>query len=306
MDPLNGSRDDIYGFTHALMYVTDFNIRPRPLPRERAAILAEAEVALARRPDEQDYDLAGEVLLAWPLSGRSWSAAASFGFRLLARVEDEAGFLPAPSTRLERLNSLQGSERSAYLLATAYHTVYVTGLLSAVALQPGRTPPAGIPGNVKSGSARHILQFLKPDDRSAHWRDEFDRLTGGERDALAGLLLKIALRRRTLQRGFGAIHQLLEMAYAVGLADTPAASQAAELLERLSAVSRWPAPRAVSSPRSPRMFRELGRSLLGRLHKLAHRFGYHDEQFGPRLGSALNQPSCSVTQSGGAGLPESR
>jgi hypothetical protein len=73
------------------------------------------------------------------------------------------------------------------------------------------------------------LQFLKPDDRSAHWWDEFDRLTGGERDALAGLLLNIALRRRTVQRDFGAIHQLLEMAYALGLADTPAASQAAEL-----------------------------------------------------------------------------
>jgi len=80
MDLLNGSRDDVYAFTHALMYVTDFNIRPRRLPRRRAAILAEAEAALARCLDEQDYDLGGEVLLAWPLTGRSWSPGS--GLRL--------------------------------------------------------------------------------------------------------------------------------------------------------------------------------------------------------------------------------
>ena len=48
MDLLNGSRDDVYAFTHALMYVTDFNINPRRLPRRRAEIRAEAEAALAR------------------------------------------------------------------------------------------------------------------------------------------------------------------------------------------------------------------------------------------------------------------
>jgi hypothetical protein len=246
-DLLNGSRDDIYAFTHALIYVTDFNIHPRPLPRERAAILAEAEVALARCLDEQDYDLAAEVLLAWPLTGRSWSAAALFGFRILAHIEDEAGFLPAPSTRLERLNSLEGSERSAYLLATAYHTVYVMGLLCAAALQPGRTPPTGIStNNVTSGSTTEILRFLEPGDRSAHWWGEFDRLAAPERDAIAGLLLNIALRRKAVQRDFGGMRKLLEVAYSVGLADGPAPSQAAELLERLATVPRWSVPRCAS------------------------------------------------------------
>ncbi|HXJ95186.1 MAG TPA: hypothetical protein VMT20_20280 [Terriglobia bacterium] len=246
MDLLNGSRDDIYAFTHALIYATDFNLYPHRLPREKAVILAEAEVALARCLDEQDYDLAAEVLLAWPLTGKSWSAAAAFGFQVLARVEDEAGFLPAPSTRLERLNSLQGSERRAYLLATAYHTVYVMGLLCAAALQPGRTPPLEISTRgVRNGSASAILQFLELDDRKAHWRVDFDRLKDRERDAIAGLLLNIALRRKAVQRDFGALHKLLEIAYVLGLAGTPAASQAAELLERVASVSRWSAPRSV-------------------------------------------------------------
>jgi len=235
IDLLNGSREDIYAFTHALMYVTDFNLRPRRLLRPRGTILAEAEATLGRCLEEQDYDLGAEVLLAWPLTGGSWSAAATFGLRVLASVEDEAGFLPAPSTRLQRLNTLQGSARSEYLLATAYHTVYVMGLLCSAALQPGRTPPSEIPtGRAAKGGADLIVQFLEPDDRSAHWWDQFNRLQGLERDALAGLLLSIALRRKTVQRDFGALRTLLEAAYAAGLADTPAASQAAELLGRLA------------------------------------------------------------------------
>ena len=80
MDLLGGSRQDVYAFTHSLIFVTDFNIRPWRLPRQRNMILADAEAALARCLDDQDYDLAGEVLLAWPLTGRSWGASAAFGF----------------------------------------------------------------------------------------------------------------------------------------------------------------------------------------------------------------------------------
>jgi hypothetical protein len=258
MDLLNGHRDDIYAFTHALMYVTDWNLNPRALPRPREAILADAEAALARCLDEQDYDLAAEVLLAWPLTGQSWSAAAAFGFRVLARVEDEAGFLPAPSTRLQRLNSLQGAERRDYLLATAYHTVYVMGLLCAAALQQGRTPPSAIPtGTPRPGSAAAIVPFLnhqaqsesadgrascEPSLRQSHWWDEFQRLDTLESDALAGLLLNVALRRKAVQRDFGALRDLLEAAYTARVADSPAASQAAELLERVAMLAR-PSPR---------------------------------------------------------------
>jgi hypothetical protein len=235
MDVLNGSREDIYAFTHGLMYVRDFNVRPRRLPRGRSVILAEAEAALARCLDEQDYDLGGEVLLAWPLTGRSWNAAAAFGFRVLAAVEDKAGFLPAPNTRLKRLNELQGDDRTNYLLATAYHTAYVMGLLCAVALQQGRTPPAQIPtSGAIAGGASQVLTFLDACDRRAHWRDELQHLSDAERDALAGLLLTIALRQNISRREFGTVRKLLEVGYAMGLADSPASGQAAEMLGRLS------------------------------------------------------------------------
>ncbi|HZR28673.1 MAG TPA: hypothetical protein VFA71_07820 [Terriglobales bacterium] len=235
MDLLNCSREDIYALTHALMYVRDFNIAPRRLPRRRAEIMAEAEALLARCLDEQDYDTGGEVLLAWPLTGRSWNAASVFGFRVLTQVEDQAGFLPASSTRLARLEKLKGSHRTHYLLATAYHTIYVMGLLCATALQPGRTPPSRIPiGTVVPGSAKMLLRFLDTDPRSAHWRDELEKLTEPERDAIAGLLLNIAFRRKVSRGEFGVLRELLDAAHALGLSGTPAASQTAEMLERLA------------------------------------------------------------------------
>jgi len=235
LDTLSGTREDFYGFTHALMYVTDFSLVPQCLPRPRRTILADAEAALAFCLDEQDYDLGGEVLLSWPLTGGTWSSAATFGFHILTQVEDKAGFLPSPGTRLDRLNSLQGDEQTDYLLATAYHTAYVMGLLCAAALRKGRTPPARIPlRRCSPGAAKAILKFLDGDEMRPHWREAIEGLNDGETDAIAGLLMNIGLRRKVKQRDFAGLHQLLVASHQYGLTDSPAASQAAEMLGRLS------------------------------------------------------------------------
>jgi hypothetical protein len=235
MDLLSSSREDIYAFTHALMYATGFNFSPRRLPRSRKTILAEAEALLGRCLDEQDYDLGGELLLAWPLTGNSWSAAAAFAFRVLARVEDLAGFLPSFSTRLERLDKLLNEERTNYLLATAYHTIYVMGMLCAAALQPGRTPPKSIPiRGAASGSAVRMLQYLDAEGQIPHWREELNKLTEPETDAIASFLLDLAVRRQIVRRDFGTLRKLLELAYTSNLANTPTSSQAAEMLARLA------------------------------------------------------------------------
>jgi len=235
IDLLNGSKDQIYAFTHAIMYVSDFNLSPRRLPKPKQLICAEAEAALAYCLDEQDYDVAAEVLLTWPLTGKRWSPAAVFGFRVLAQVEDRAGFLPSPGTRLDRLNTLEGDARTDYLLATAYHTAYVMGLLCAAALQKGRTPPRKISTRRRrTNSAKQIAEHLNADEVVKHWREAFDALDDTERDAISSLVLTIALRQQVQKRDFAGLRSLLATAYECGLADNPAASQAAELLERLT------------------------------------------------------------------------
>lgn len=232
IDVLGGGREDLYAFTHALMYFRDFNIRPRRLPRARPVILAEADAALARCLDEDDYDLGGEVLMAWPLTGPSWSSAAAFGFRVLAGAEDDHGYLPAPGTPPAQ----RAAREDNRWLAGAYHTIYVMGLVCAAALHPGRAPPRRLRRHaaVDGGAAAAILRFLDSGQRMPRWRREIDDIPTAERDALAGFFLNIALYRKVRQREFGAVLELLRIGYGSGLADIPAASQCAELLERLA------------------------------------------------------------------------
>jgi Domain of unknown function (DUF6895) len=238
MDFLAGSREDIYAFTHSLMYISDLNIPPWRLPRPRSTILADAESALARCLDDQDYDVAGELLLTWPLTGTSWGASAAFGFRVLAHVEDRAGFLPSAGTQLDRVMTLQGEDRAKYLLATAYHTAYVMGLLCAVTLQPRRAPPKAIKGTKgASGISQVILAKLDEDRQRPHWREEFDELSQSQRDSLATMLVTIGLRRSVVQRDFSRLHEFLQLGHKANLTNTPTASQAAELLARLAQVS---------------------------------------------------------------------
>jgi hypothetical protein len=233
MDLLHGSREDIYAFTHALMYLKDFNLQPLPLPRSKDLILAEAEAALARCLDEQDYDLAGEVLLSWPLTKTAWSPGSRFAFDLLMKVEDRAGFLPAPVTRLERLRNLDGEAKDRYFLATAYHTIYVMGLLCSSALQFGNALPDA-PSSTIRGIGRTILAFLDSESPAPHWREEVERMSEEEVDALAQLLLNVALYRKVKERNYGSAWELLKHADQWGLSSCPYASQTAQLLERLA------------------------------------------------------------------------
>jgi hypothetical protein len=222
------------------MYVSNFDICPWKLPRSKEEILSETEAMLARCLDEQDYDLAGELLLAWPLINTCWSSSSTFAFHVLASVEDKAGFLPSPITRLEILNKLEDKNRKKYLYATAYHTAYVMGLLCSVSLQPNKTPPKHINTNMSvPGSARKILPYLSNSEENIHWQDELNRLTELERDALGGFLFNIALIRNVRRKQYGVAYELLEIGYELKLTDTALARQTAELLERLALLSSF-------------------------------------------------------------------
>ncbi len=235
MDVLMATDDNLYAFTHAVMYVTGYEFDAGSLPRPRPVILAEVEAALAGCLDRQDYDLAGELLLAWPLTGRSWSTGAAFAFRVLAEVEDKVGFLPTPATRVKEMALRQGDERKRYLLATTYHAAYVMGLLCAAALRPGCAP--GLVSSARGeaeGSAQQLLPWLRGNGMVPHWLETFGALTSRERDALAGMMFTVALQRRAAKKDFAGIEHLLRVGCSLGLADSPVASQAAELLGRVS------------------------------------------------------------------------
>jgi len=233
LDPFSSSRDDVYAFTHALMYVTDLgSLKPR-LPRSQGNIVGDAEAALAQSLAEDDYDLGAEVLLAWPMLGARWTPAATFGFRVLTSVEDEAGFLPALSIRLDRYRALVGEARTRYALASAYHTVYVMGLLCAAALGSGWLPAREVPHASRArGAAARILDIIGSANPPPRWRECFGALDPPQQDCLGPLLMAMGLRQAAASRELRTIKALLEVAVEFGVVGGPAPRHGAELLRR--------------------------------------------------------------------------
>ena len=242
LDALSSSADDRYAYTHALMYACDLGSRLPRLPRSRHAIEVDAEAALGACLDEQDFDLAGEVLLTWPLLRRGWPPAATFGFSCLAGIEDATGFLPALSVSTDKLAALAGNERTRYAVAMSYHTAYVMGLVCAISLRPGLEPRVAVPTSRRYRGATEALAVLAKGAMSTaeprQWEVRFKALTEGQREALAPLLLAIHLRRAVSARDLVLVQALLRVAAAHDLLDGPAPRQALELLNRARLMQR--------------------------------------------------------------------
>jgi hypothetical protein len=241
LDVLCSTRDDLYAFTHTLLYVTDLGRRSIRLPRSHALIAIDAEVALARCLDDEDYDVAGELLLTWPFLRRQWSPGAAFAFSVLKRVEDQAGFLPTPATRVDKCESLRGPERSRYLLATAYHTVYVMGLLCSAAL---RHPQPSARVRAKGPCNRALLdglgEILLRDPSRPHWVEDYTRLKHSEQAPLARLVFAAVAWRSAKNRDVSALYRVLENAQRCGMRTDALHRQIARLLQRLTIFSSLP------------------------------------------------------------------
>jgi hypothetical protein len=232
IDILGGLKEDAYALTHLVMYCSDFGFDMKRLPRPRAAVLADARSLLARCLDEEDYDLAAEVLMIWPQLGAPWCASSAFAFRVLMTVEDQVGVLPSVRTKTDRLNELTGEDRTLYAFATAYHTALVMGLLCAVALRGGKIPPTGLPGpTVDRVLIDELMSFIDADQ--GHWQPVFAAMPESERLTLAPLLHDIALTQKFRTHDYDAANQLLGIADRYGLDQSPLLVQASEMLDRL-------------------------------------------------------------------------
>lgn len=234
LDLLWGSRDDAYAYTHTFMYFTDFGRNPRPLPRPRSELVAESTGLLLRSLLVEDFDLAAEVLMTWPLMAAAWTPVATFGFRVLAELEDRTGYLPSGNGIPERFHLLTGAERTKYALAASYHTAYVMGMLCALAVSPEHRPPQDITGPlVPATLIGSLLDMLPVADTP--WQSTFRKLPELEQRALAPMLVHIGLLAKTRNHDLSGTAELLEVAARQGLADTPICAQVAELLQRIAA-----------------------------------------------------------------------
>jgi hypothetical protein len=231
---VTSSRTNLYAFTHALGYLTDFGARRVVLPRLPAAVLADAEAALARSLEIDDYDLAAELLLAWPLLGEQWSPAATFGFKVLAKVDDEVGFLPSLSLDPTKYKSLVGSDRRRYTIREGYHTVYVMGFLCAAMLRPGSAPPEDIEDAANTGVSIKIHGVLGDRTQTPQWERAWSELRTSQQDALASFVASAGLYRAIARYRYADIPPILSLCLGADLPTTPMIVQAGDLLRRLA------------------------------------------------------------------------
>lgn len=232
LDALLARRQDLYAFTHGLMYLTDFGRDPATLSRRAGAIVADADAALARCLDDDDFDLAGEVLLTWPYLQAPRTATADFGLQVLTRVDDDLGFLPSLSLRVDELEGLEPEEETQALLSEAYHTIYVMGLLAAAMLLSSE--PVGEQQQPTPGGARVLLELLPDRTPRPQWQQDFENLSASRQDELTAMLASVALRRALRASDLRRIRDLLTASLEVGVGTAPAVRQSAQLLRRFT------------------------------------------------------------------------
>lgn len=237
LDLLGCSTLDLYLFTHVVLYASDMGQRDAAWPRDTRRLGAEADAALAAALDADNLDLAAELLWTWPMLGLPWSATAQFGFELLAAVQDEHGFLPGPEFAPGR------SATPEHLLRTSYHATFVMGMLCAVALRPGRAPMLRSPDAERGdepGAPEPLPQGLLLERATQPRWPAFHASRGrAGREALAPLVVNVALRRAAAASDLGRLRAILEAS--VGdetLAALPAVQQAASWLLRCGALAR--------------------------------------------------------------------
>lgn len=234
VDALRASRMDFYGFTHAVMYASDFGASPPSLADVPSAE-ASAIAALAFSLDTLDYDLAVETLLTWPMLRLPWTPAAALVFDWLARTEELRGFLTGISFDPDVHAALSEDQRDSYVVATCYHAVYVMAFLCASALRWDAPPPKFIGGHggLRTDSGRlDGVPWAHPDTSAAARLAELP--TSEEFDGLAPLLLTSALREAASKGDARALRSCLQFALDQNLTDVLAVGQATTLLRRLS------------------------------------------------------------------------
>jgi len=233
LDALELSSNDIYSFTHSILYTTDVGRRPTHIPRPARDITADAEIALAAALDGDNYDLAAEALWIWPMLHEKWSASAILGLEVLIATQDQFGFLPGPGYDPEIPPSLSRDERHHYVLRTSYHTTLVMGILCAMSLRSRShcSPHTNDHHEHLDATAKLLTQLL--DDRPIpRWQRTTDRLPDPDKIGLAPFILTVALRRARSACNFGRVRELLAIAYRSDLLDIPTCRQAAGLLRR--------------------------------------------------------------------------
>lgn len=240
VDLLTGSRDDLYAFTHALLYASDFGNRDVELPQLGNETLAAARSAIAGSLDDDDFDLAGELLLTWPFLNAEWDSTSSLAFAVLANVEDQVGILPSLSLDKIAYEKHSPEARKQFVAAVAYHTAYVMGLLCAVMICRQSRPMTSLPLAAGSLSfAEKLLSQLSTHMPQPQWLRYIETLPGDRLASCSSFLLDVGLRRAVRRFDLAEVQRLLQTGIEHEIPMSPLCLQSAGILRRLSNFSSF-------------------------------------------------------------------
>lgn len=227
IDALGASRGELYGFTHALIYASDFGRRRPDLPRPAPAIGADAESALVRVLDQDDFDLAAELLFTWPYLGLPWTDSARFALALLFELEGEIGFLPSLSLRGEAFEKQPEEARRGWFFKEAYHTDFVMGMLIAALIAADHFPPQ-LCEPVERRSPSALKRLLYDGSAKPQWA-----LARGRLIPPLPFLLSVAVHRHAREVDLARLREAVLLAIDEGYDDAPAVQQSLDMLVRL-------------------------------------------------------------------------
>lgn len=234
VDVFSENADGAYSITHAIMYGA-FEEKLIPgIDTERLFQMIEA--LLIRYLDEQNYDVAAELLIAWPLLSRKWSPTAVFALHCIFKIEDRVGFLPAPGLEREKIDGAEQMAKRTYIYSINYHTALVMGLLcNAILENPVGEEVVSLHGNYPDKWRQRIEQEIYA-GKDVHWKEFYRELDTDQKENLLPMLYQVCLIRWIRKKQYGNVSELLDCADA-GLQNLEASRQAKELLHRLSIIA---------------------------------------------------------------------
>lgn len=225
------SSDGAYSISHALMYGA---FERNKIPGIDLEIIFQlVESLVIRYLDEQNYDIAGELLMAWPLLNRKWTPAASFALNCLFKIEERVGFLPAPGLERSKIDGAEQEEKRTYIYSINYHTVLVMGLLCSVMLKNPLCEETVSDAVSYPDKWRNKIENEIHTGKDVHWYEFYQSLDSVQKEQLLPMLYQVCLTRWIRDKQYGDVKKLLDLNNDE-LHNMEASRQARELLQRLS------------------------------------------------------------------------
>lgn len=133
--PMYMTTADVYALTHTLFFLTDFGHGDLPSEVDVLSLGECVDSCLAWQLSEENVDTVGELLISALLLRTPLSSVATACWDTVDALWDELGFLPGPGLNPDSFKELSGVDRDAYVFQNTYHTMYVAGILNALAMQ---------------------------------------------------------------------------------------------------------------------------------------------------------------------------